>query len=126
MPDFTPALSKALDVRRRVFHGELTTLSLLDFARPGLKGYDILVVVADGWHLHSGKDIGELMVLEVAEKDAVTREKLNKAVAFKIFIPGISEPAKVWIMEGEDPRKAPTYPNKRIWVFTVKPSGEAA
>lgn len=124
MPDFTRALAAGLNARRRVFHGETATLALLDHARPNRRGYDVLVNVPDDWHLHSGKDIGELMVLEIAETATVTREKLNKAVAFKIFIPGISDPAKVWIMEGDDPRKAPTYPAKKIWVFTVKPSGE--
>jgi hypothetical protein len=80
--------------------------------------------VPSGWHLHSGKDIGELLVLEIAELGTVTRELLNKAVAFGIYIPGISEPMKVWTLDGDEPRKAPTYPAKRVWVFTVKPSGE--
>jgi hypothetical protein len=119
MPDFTPALAKGLDARRAVFYGQGMSLHLLDYARPGKKGFDSLVVVPSGWHLHSGKDIGELMVLEVAELGAVTKEKLDKAQAFAIN-------GQVWKMDGDEPRKAPTYPNKRIWVFTVKPTGEQA
>lgn len=124
MPDFTLPLSKGLDARRRVFHGTTATLALLDFARPDRRGYDVLIDVPDGWHLHSGKDIGELMVLEIAETETVTRELLDKAVAFGIYIPGISDPLKAWVMEGDESRKAPTSAAKRVWIFTVSPTQE--
>lgn len=120
MEDYTLALSQALDAKRNVFHGTSATLSLLDYARPGFKGYDVLVQVLSGWHLDSGKDIGEAMLLEVAESVTVTREILDKAIGFGIYIPSISDPAKVWVLAGEeDNRKAPTHPSKKKWVFTV-------
>lgn len=124
MPDFTLALSKALDARRGVFHGTTATLALLDYARPEKRGYDVLIDCESGWHLHSGKEIGEAMVLEIAESETLTRELLDKAVAFGIYIPNISDPEKAWVMEGDESRKAPTYPNKRVWSFIVSPSGE--
>lgn len=126
MPDLTPALAKGLDALRDVLHGKTTSLYLLDYAIAPRRGYDALIQVPSGWHLHSGKDIGELMLLEVAEMGAVTREKLDKAVAFGVYIPGISAPLKAWVIAGDEGRKAPTYSNKRIWVFQVKPTQEAA
>lgn len=125
MPDYTSALAKALDARRRVFHGNSATLCLLDYARPGFKGYDILIDVPSGWHLHSGKEPGDPMVLEVAEMGAITRELIDKAVGFGIYIPGISVPEKAWVIIGDEGRKAPTYPTKRIWFFTVSATQEA-
>lgn len=126
MPDFTPALAQGLDARRRVFYGSDVRLFLLDYAAVGRKGYDALVEVSAGWHLRGGKDIGEAMILEIAQRGAVTAQKLEKAVAFGIFIPGISEPAKVWKMQGEEGRRAPTYPTKRIWTFQVIATQEPA
>lgn len=122
--DFTPALSIALDARRNVFHGTSATLCLLDYAIQPRKGYDVLRAVASGWHLHSGKEPGDPMVLEIAESSTITRELLNKAQGFGIYVPVISAPEKAWVLIGEDPRKAPTYPSKRLWFFTVIPTQE--
>jgi hypothetical protein len=116
MPDFTNPLSKGLDAKRRVFHGTTATLVLLDYARPGHKGYIVIVEVPDGWHYSGGKEIDEPIILKIAESETVTAEKLNQATMF-----GIN--GKVWIME-ENGRQAPTYPAKRVWRFSVKPSGE--
>jgi hypothetical protein len=117
MPDFTAPLSKGLDAKRKVFHGTTATLSLLDHARPNRRGYDVLVDVESGWHLTKDNE------LHIAESATVTREKLDKATAFGIYIPIISDPAKVWAIT-DDGRKAPTYPAKRIWVFIVSPTQE--
>jgi hypothetical protein len=116
MPDFTAALAKGLDARRRIFHGTSPTLALLDHARPNRRGYDALCIVPDGWHYSGGREIDEPIILHIAESETVTAEKLNKATAF-----GIN--GKVWIIE-ENGRQAPTYPAMRIWRFSVKPSGE--
>jgi hypothetical protein len=121
MPDFTKALAAGLDAKRNVFLGKTATLSLLDYATNGRKGYDVIRQVLTGWFLHADKEIEGVMVLQIAELDPITREMLDKSNAFGIYIPTISAPAKIWIDEG---RKAPTYPSKRIWTFNVKPSGE--
>jgi hypothetical protein len=124
MLNLTPVIARAkLDTLRKLFHGEAATLCLLDHARPNRRGYDVLIDVLGGWHLHSGKDIGEALVLEIAETETVTRALLDKAVAFGIYVPSISDPAKVWAIV-EDGRKAPTYPAKRIWVFVVSSTDE--
>lgn len=121
MPDFTPALAAGLNAKRKLFNGSTATLALLDYATRGRQGYDVIRIVESGWFLHADKEIEGLMVLEIAELDPITREMIDKANAFGIYIPTISAPAKVWKDEG---RKAPTYPTKRIWRFQIKPSGE--
>lgn len=123
MPDFTLPLTKGLDARRNVFHGKTATLSLLGHARPGRKGYEVIWKVPGGWHLHGGKDIGSAMILEIAESETVTRERLDQTECFAIFIPIISQPAKVWEIV-DNGRMAPTYPSKRVWTFIVLPTGE--
>jgi hypothetical protein len=116
MPDFTNALAKGMDAHRRVFFGNSATLVLLDYARDGRRGYDATLTVPNGWHLSSGKEPSDPMVLEIAEKGTVTRALLDEVRAF-----GIN--GKVYKIL-DDGRKAPTYPNKRIWTFQVMPSGE--
>jgi hypothetical protein len=116
MPDFTAALAKGLDARRRVFFGATATLSLMDFATSGRRGYDIIRNVPAGWHLSGGKEIDEPMILEVAESATVTAELLNKTTVF-----GIN--GKIYKM-ADNGRQAPTYPAKRIWRFQVTPTGE--
>jgi hypothetical protein len=116
MPDFTPALAKGLDARRRVFFGTSATLALMDYARPGHKGYDVIRNVPAGWHLSGGRDIDEPMILEIAESATITAELLDKTTVF-----GIN--GKIYKMV-ENGRQAPTYPAKRIWRFQVIPTGE--
>lgn len=116
MPDFTAALAKGLDARRRVFFGASATLSLMDYARPERRGYDVICDVSAGWHLSGGKEIDEPMILEVAESATVTADLLDKATVF-----GIN--GKIYKMV-ENGRQAPSYPAKRIWRFQVTPTGE--
>jgi hypothetical protein len=116
MPDFTLALSKALDARRGIFFGSSATLSLMDYARPERRGYDVIADVSSGWHLSGGKEIDEPMILEVAESATITAELLNKTTVF-----GIN--GKIYKMV-ENGRQAPTYPANRVWRFQVTPTGE--
>jgi hypothetical protein len=117
MLNLTPVIARGkLDTLRKLFHGTDATLSLLKYARPGFKGYDILKAVPSGWHYSGGKEIDEPIILEIAESETVTAELLNEATMF-----GIN--GNVWIMV-EGGRQAPTYPAKRIWKFSIKPSGE--
>lgn len=115
MPDFTNSLAAGLDARRKVFYGATATLVLLDHARPGRRGYDAILPVTRGWHLAQSGD-GELPVLELAESALVTAELIKKTVAFAIN-------GKVYKTDANN-FTAPTYPNKRVWKFTVKPTGE--
>jgi hypothetical protein len=116
MPDFTKALASGLDARRKVLHGSSATLSLMDYARPGFKGYDTIRHVLAGWHLSGGKEIDEPMILEIAELGVITAELLDKTTVF-----GIN--SKIYKLV-ENGRQAPTYPAKRIWRFQVLPTGE--
>lgn len=116
MPDFTFALSQGLDARRRIFHGTSATLALMDYARPGHKGYDIIINVSAGWDLSGGKEIDEPMILQIAESATITADLLNKTTVF-----GINE--KIYKMV-DNGRQAPTYPAKRVWRFQVIPTGE--
>jgi hypothetical protein len=116
MPDFTPALAKGLDARRNIFYGSSATLSLMDYARPERRGYDVIRDVLSGWHLSGGKEIDEPLILEIAESATITAELLDKTTVF-----GIN--GKIYKMV-ENGRQAPTYPAKRIWRFQVTPTGE--
>jgi hypothetical protein len=115
--DFTSALAKALDARRQVFHGTGATLSLMDYARTGHRGYDAIRNVSAGWHLSGGKEIDEPMILQVAESATITAELLDKTTVF-----GIND--KIYKLV-ENGRQAPTSSSKRVWRFQVTPTGEA-
>jgi hypothetical protein len=114
--DYTPALIKKLDARRGLFFGPDATLALMDYARTGHRGYDIIRDVLQGWHLSGGKEIDEPMVLEVAEGGGITAELLDKTTVF-----GIN--GKIYKMI-DNGRQAPTYGATRVWRFRVLPTGE--
>lgn len=117
MPDFTKALAAGLDARRQVFHGSNAKLMLLDYARPNRRGYDVLLMVDRGWHF-ADSDKGELPTLLIAELELVTAELLLKAAGTAFAING--EVYKV----NENDFKKPVYATKRVWAFTVKPTGQ--
>lgn len=110
--DYSLALSNRLDGLRNVYLTVTATLCLLDYAIEPRKGYDILVIVPNGWYLSKG-------ILKIVESQTVARELIDKTQAFGIYIPIISDPEIVWKMTGEDPRTAPDTFAKRAWEFNV-------
>jgi hypothetical protein len=112
MPDFTRFLGIGTNVRRNTFHGSEATLCILDHARNGRRGYDVVVEVLSNWHLTKKN------VLIIVESETVTAEILQKASIF-----GIN--GRVWKLQPvEDSIDDPTYPTMRQWLFQVKSSGE--
>ncbi len=117
MMEYSLALSLKLDARRELSHGQLATLDILDYARPGFRGYDSLMGVASGWQFRSGKEIGEPITLEIVESTTLTAEILGKATVFSVN-------GKIFKLVGEEGRKAPTDPSKPLWNFRILPTGE--
>lgn len=120
MPDLTSVIGHAAyDTLRKFWHGSEATLVILNHARPGRRGYDAVVDVLTGWHLTKDNE------LKIVESETVTREILSAADTFGIYIPKISDPAKIWKLQSiDDARVAPTLANMRKWLFFLVPTGE--
>lgn len=114
MIDLTNRIGRALDTKRQLQLGIQSTLSLLNHAGPGLRGYTVIAQVQQGWSVEAG-GLNQPTTLYIVEVGSVNRLAIGSAVAFAIN-------GAVYKVE-ENNFVAPLGVINRLWKFQIKPVG---